>query len=73
MTYVGTANYRNVVQDPVFIHSLLNNLKLLLTVPVMTVLALRIALLLNAGMRGWRAVPGDRLPARTSSPPPRSA
>ena len=54
MTYVGTANYRNVVHDPVFTHSLLNNLKLLATVPVMTVLALGIALLLNSGVRGWR-------------------
>ena len=34
LTYVGTANYRNVVHDPVFTHSVLNNLKLLITVPV---------------------------------------
>jgi ABC-type sugar transport system permease subunit len=54
LTYVGTANYKNVVQDPVFTHSVLNNLKLLLTVPVMTVLALMIALILNSGVRGWR-------------------
>ena len=54
LTYVGTANYRNVVHDPVFTHSVLNNLKLLLTVPVMTALALLIALMLNAGVRGWR-------------------
>jgi ABC-type sugar transport system permease subunit len=54
LTYVGTANYRNVVHDPVFVHSVLNNLKLLLTVPVMTGLALLIALMLNAGVRGWR-------------------
>ena len=54
LVYVGTANYRNVVRDPVFTHSLLNNLKLLLTVPIMTVLALVIALMLNSGVRGWR-------------------
>jgi ABC-type sugar transport system permease subunit len=54
LTYVGTANYRNVVHDPVFTHSVLNNLKLLITVPVMTLLALGIALMLNAGVRGWR-------------------
>jgi ABC-type sugar transport system permease subunit len=54
MTYVGTANYKNVVQDPVFRHSLLNNLKLLVTVPVMTVLALLIAVMLNDRIRGWR-------------------
>jgi ABC-type sugar transport system permease subunit len=54
MTYVGTANYENVVKDPVFRHSLLNNLKLLLTVPVMTALALLIAVMLNDRIRGWR-------------------
>jgi ABC-type sugar transport system permease subunit len=54
MTYVGTANYRNVIQDPVFRHSVLNNLKLLVTVPVMTVLALLIAVMLNDRIRGWR-------------------
>lgn len=54
LTYVGTANYRNVVQDPVFVTSMLNNLKLLLTVPIMTVLALAIALVLNDRIRGWR-------------------
>jgi ABC-type sugar transport system permease subunit len=54
LTYVGTANYTNVVHDPVFVHSLLNNLKLLLTVPIMTGLALAIALMLNSGVRGWK-------------------
>ena len=54
MTYVGTANYENVVADPVFRHSLLNNLKLLVTVPVMTALALLLALVLNDRIRGWR-------------------
>jgi ABC-type sugar transport system permease subunit len=55
LVYVGTANYRNVVADPVFVQSLKNNLKLLGTVPVMTVLALAIALFLNDRIRGWRA------------------
>lgn len=54
MIYVGTANYSFVVQDPVFRTSLFNNLKLLATVPVMTALALLIALLLNDRIRGWR-------------------
>ncbi len=54
LVYVGTANYEGLWQDPVFIGSLLNNIKLLATVPVMTVLALIIALVLNAQIRGWR-------------------
>ncbi|WP_284946500.1 carbohydrate ABC transporter permease [Acidisoma cladoniae] len=54
LTYVGTANYEGLWQDPVFVSSLLNNLKLLATVPIMTVLALIIALILNAQVRGWQ-------------------
>jgi ABC-type sugar transport system permease subunit len=54
LVYVGTANYQGLWQDPVFIGSLLNNIKLLGTVPIMTVLALIIALVLNAQIRGWR-------------------
>src|SRR5262249_19723473 len=47
-------NYRSVFDDPVFVTSLENNLKLLATVPVMTVLALVVALLLHDRIRGWR-------------------
>ena len=54
LTYVGTQNYQGLFQDPVFVDSVLNNLKLLATVPVMTALALAIALLLNTQLRGWR-------------------
>lgn len=54
LTYVGTVNYQNLWQDPVFVHSLLDNLKLLATVPVMTVLALVIALIINSQVRAWQ-------------------
>jgi len=51
---VGLDNYRFVFEDPVFWQSLLNNLKLFATVPITTVLALLIALVLNDRIRGWR-------------------
>jgi ABC-type sugar transport system permease subunit len=54
LTYVGGENYTALWQDPVFIHSVVDNLKLLLTVPVMTLLALVLALILNTQVRGWR-------------------
>lgn len=54
LTYIGTVNYQNLWQDPVFVQSLFDNLKLLATVPVMTVLALMIALIINSQVRGWR-------------------
>ncbi len=49
----GLANYRLVVEDPVFWEALSNNGKLLLSVPVMTVLALFVAILLFEHVRGW--------------------
>ncbi len=54
MVYVGAANYDALRQDPVFLQSVENNLKLLAAVPIMTVLALAIALTLNAQVRGWK-------------------
>jgi ABC-type sugar transport system permease subunit len=54
MQYVGLGNFRALVDDDVFVHSLANNLRLLLTVPVMTVLALLVAVVLHDGVRGWR-------------------
>ncbi|MGN6300190.1 MAG: carbohydrate ABC transporter permease [Angustibacter sp.] len=54
LQFVGLGNFRALLQDGVFIHSLTNNLRLLLTVPVMTVLALLIAVVLHDGVRGWR-------------------
>ena len=49
--YVGTGNYKELWHDPVFIRSVLDNLKLLTAVPIMTVLAIGIALAINAGYR----------------------
>lgn len=54
-TFNGIGNYTSVFRDPVFVTSLLNSLKLLVTVPVTTVLALAIALVLYEGTRAWKA------------------
>jgi len=51
---LGPANYRLVFQDPVFWGALGNNGKLLLSVPIMTVLSLLIAILLFEHVRGWQ-------------------
>src|SRR5947208_6552289 len=52
--YVAFDNYKGVINDPQFRESLLNNLKLLLAVPVMLGLGLAIALVLNDRIRGMR-------------------
>jgi ABC-type sugar transport system permease subunit len=54
LSYVGTANYKELFQDPQFITSMFNNLKLLIVVPVVTVLALALALGINTTFRGVR-------------------
>ena len=46
--------YRFVLDDPIFQGAVKHNLLLLLSVPVVTVLALAIALVLHDGIRGWR-------------------
>lgn len=51
---LGLANYSLALSDPVFWKAISNNGKLLLTVPVMTLLALVIALILFERVRGWR-------------------
>jgi len=50
---IGLTNYRLVSEDPVFWTALKNNGKLLFSVPLMTVLALFIAILLFEHVRGW--------------------
>ena len=47
-------NYRFVLDDPIFREALWHNLKLLLAVPVATLLAILIAFALFAGIRGWK-------------------
>jgi ABC-type sugar transport system permease subunit len=54
LTFVGLANYRALFADPIFTHSLFNNLRLLGIVPIVTVLALVVALTINRRFRGWR-------------------
>jgi len=54
LQYVGAGNFRALLGDEVFVRSFANNLRLLLTVPVMTLLALLIAVLLYDGVKGWR-------------------
>lgn len=51
---LGLNNYRLVFDDPLFFEAAANNGKLLLTVPVMTALALLISILLFEQVRGWR-------------------
>jgi ABC-type sugar transport system permease subunit len=50
----GLQNYQAVVRDPMFRRSLLNNLRLFVAVPVMTVIAVLVAALLFERVRGWR-------------------
>lgn len=55
LTYVGAANYINLIHDPVFLHAIANNLKLLFTVPITIVISLAAALMLYENIKGWRA------------------
>ena len=54
LVYVGLGNYKELFADPQFIHSMFNNFKLLLTVPIVTALALAVALIINTTFRGVR-------------------
>lgn len=53
-TTVGLANYGFVIDDPVFWKSAGNNLLLLVGVPIMTFVALVVAVILFDQIRGWR-------------------
>jgi ABC-type sugar transport system permease subunit len=54
----GLNNYRLVFEDPVFFQVVSNNAKLLLSVPVLTVLALFVAIILFERVRGWMVYRG---------------
>lgn len=54
LVFDGVQNYVQLYHDPIFVHSALNNGKLLLTVPITTAVALGIAMLINTQLRGWR-------------------
>jgi len=54
LEFSGLSNYADLVQDPVFITSLTNSLRLLTIVPITTGVALIIALMLYEGTKGWR-------------------
>jgi len=53
-TSAGTANYRYIFHDSLFIRALENNLKLFLCVPIMVVLAVILAAILYDRPRGWK-------------------
>lgn len=54
----GFTNYRLVFQDPVFYQVVSNNGKLLFSVPIMTLLALFLAIVLFERVRGWMVYRG---------------
>ena len=51
---VGLDNLKIALDDPFFRIAVGNNLRLLLTLPIIIGIALLIAILLYEGMRGWR-------------------
>ncbi len=53
--FVGLENIQIVFEDPLFRTSIGHNLRLLLALPLMVVVALVLAILLFEGLRGWRA------------------
>ncbi len=54
----GFTNYRLVFDDPVFYQVVSNNGKLLLSVPILTLLALFLAIILFERVRGWQLYRG---------------
>ena len=52
--FVGLVNYRSLFKDDVFLQAVTNNLKLLICVPIMVVVALILAVFLFERIRGWQ-------------------
>lgn len=53
-TFVWLTNYRILFKDDVFLQAVKNNLTLLISVPIMVVMALLLAIFLFERIRGWR-------------------
>jgi ABC-type sugar transport system permease subunit len=53
--YVGFRNYRLLLDNDTFKTALLNNVKLLLAVPVLIVLSFLVAIFLHEKIKGWKA------------------
>ncbi|MCS7248831.1 MAG: sugar ABC transporter permease [Anaerolineales bacterium] len=54
MLFVGLTNYQTIFQDEVFLRAVRNNLTLLISVPIMVVIALILAIFLFDRIRGWQ-------------------
>lgn len=52
--FVGFDNFRMVFKDSLFSTAIVNNFKLFLTVPILTILSLLIASILSKKIRGWK-------------------
>jgi len=53
-TFIGLANYERLFSDPAFFRVLLNNLILLVSIPIAILIPLGVAFLLNEHVAGWR-------------------
>ena len=52
--FAGLANYRSLFADPIFHAAVVNNLKLVVVLPVLVVTSIVIAQVLHDQIRGWR-------------------
>jgi len=54
MLFVGLTNYQTIFKDEVFLRAVRNNLTLLISVPIMVLIALILAIFLFDRIRGWQ-------------------